>query len=68
MSTMMNITDPSVIYAIPTIDDLPSDTLPDPEGYYAGQEEYGYNRKDSDHDHYDDQDAYEPDVFSYDSY
>jgi hypothetical protein len=53
--------DPSIIYAPPTIDDLPSDVLPDPEGYYAGQEEYGYDPdddyvKDNDYD-----DAYEPD-------
>ena len=43
MTTMMNIADPSVIYAPPTLDDLPDDRLPDPEGYYAGQEEYGYD-------------------------
>jgi hypothetical protein len=43
---MMNIADPSVIYAPPTLDDLPDDRLPDPEGYYAGQEEYGYDPED----------------------
>jgi hypothetical protein len=43
MSTMMNTIDPSVIYAPPTIDDLEQDSFPDPEGYYAGQEEYGYD-------------------------
>ena len=53
--------DPRVIYAPPTIDDLPSDVLPDPEGYYVGQEEYGYDTddgfvKDNDYD-----DTYEPD-------
>lgn len=58
--------DPSIIYAPPTIDDLPDDRLPDPEGYYAGQEEYGFDDddyvKDKDND-YDD--MYEPD-FEYD--
>jgi len=67
MAMMMNITDPRVIYAPPTLDDLPSDNLPDPEGYYAGQEQYDYDYsqsyvRDNDYD-----DAYEPDV-SYDSY
>jgi hypothetical protein len=38
--------DPSVIYATPTIDDLPDDRLPDPEGYYVGQEEHGYDPED----------------------
>jgi hypothetical protein len=66
MTTIMNIIDPSVIYAPPTLDDLPDDRLPDPEGYYVGQEEYGFDDEDyvreNDYD-----DAYEPDV-SYDSY
>ena len=66
MSTMMNTIDPSVIYAPPTIDDLPSDILPDPEGYYDGQEEHGYDAN-REYD-YDDNDIYEPEVFSYDSY
>jgi hypothetical protein len=59
--------DPRIIYAPPSLADIESDTLPDPEGYFAGQEEYGYDPKgtcsrDNDYD-----DAYEPD-FQYDPY
>jgi hypothetical protein len=69
---MFTAIDPSVLFAPPSIDDLPSDILPDPEGYYAGQEEYDFvkvNDDDEDElDAYDDMDQYEPDVLSYDSY
>jgi hypothetical protein len=40
---MMNIADPSIIYEPPTLDDISDDRFPDPEGYYVGQEEYGYD-------------------------
>jgi hypothetical protein len=58
--------DSSIIYTLPTIHDLPDDRLPDPEGYYVGQEDFGFDDEDeaSDND-YDD--AYEPDI-SYDAY
>lgn len=59
--------DPNIIYAPPSLIDIEDNTLPDPEGYYIGQEEYGYDPdesyvKDNDYD-----DAYEPD-FQYDPY
>ena len=68
---MLTIIDPSILFAPPSIDDLPSDILPDPEGYYAGQEEYDFvkvNDDDEEECSYDDCDMYEPDVLSYDSY
>lgn len=58
--------DPATIYAPPTLTELvENEELPDPEGYYVGQEEYGYDPeddyvKDNDYD-----DMYEPD-FQYD--
>lgn len=64
----MNAMDPATIYTPPSIIELVDDEeLPDPEGYYVGQEEYGYDPdedyvKDNDYD-----DAYEPD-FQYDAY
>ena len=56
MSIMMNIIDPRVIYAPPSLDDIEQDNLPDPEGYFVGQEEYQLENRDNDYD-----DAYEPD-------
>lgn len=58
--------DPATIYTPPTLTELvENEELPDPEGYYIGQEEYGYDPdddyvKDNDYD-----DMYEPD-FQYD--
>lgn len=43
---MMNTIDPSVIYAPPTLEELPEDHIPDPEGYFVGQEVYGYDPDD----------------------
>lgn len=62
--------DPSTIYTPITLTeflDTEDTSLPDPEGYYAGQEEYLYDPdedcvRDNDYD-----DAYEPD-FQYDQY
>lgn len=50
-----------LFYSSPTLDDINLDDYPDPEGYYDGQEEYGYD----DDDYARDDDMYEPD-FSYD--
>jgi hypothetical protein len=60
-----------VFYAVPTLDDIGQlDSMPDPEGYYVGQEErYSGDGEDGDaQDGYDDMDMYEPDVFSYDAF
>lgn len=51
----------SLFISTPTLDDINLDEYPDPEGYYAGQEEYGYD----DDDFSRDDDMYEPD-FNYD--
>jgi hypothetical protein len=69
---MFTAIDPSVLFTPPTIEDLPSDILPDPDGYYVGQEDWEIIKSgDEDEDEdtaYDDMDQYEPDVLSYDSY
>jgi hypothetical protein len=58
-----------VFYAVPTLDDIGQlDSMPDPEGYYLGQEDRGGEDEDYDQDGYDDMDMYEPDVFSYDAF
>ena len=60
--------DPATIYAPPTFTELvENEELPDPEGYYIGQEEYGYNSGKSYAEDNDYDDAYEPD-FQYDPY
>jgi hypothetical protein len=66
-SDSMSTVDPNFLYTPPSLDEISEDSLPDPEGYYVGQEEYGYDPdddyvKDNDYD-----DMYEPD-FQYDAY
>lgn len=60
----------NVFYAVPTLDDIGQlDSVPDPEGYYVGQEEqYDEGKYGDIQDDYDDMDMYEPDVFSYDAF
>lgn len=60
-SDTMNMNPSAVFNSVPTLDDIDLDRYPDPEGYYEGQEEYGYD----DDDYANDDDIYEPD-FSYD--
>jgi len=57
-SDTMNMNPNTVFSSVPTLDDIDLDNYPDPEGYYEGQEEYGYD----DDDYVRDDDAmYEPD-------
>lgn len=60
-SDTMNMNPSMVFNSVPTLDDIDLDRYPDPEGYYEGQEEYGYD----DDDYANDDDMYEPD-FAYD--
>jgi hypothetical protein len=67
-SDSMNTTDPNEIFTAIVYEDPYTDSeerIPDPEGYYAGQEEYGYDDEDFEKER-DYDDAYEPD-FDYDS-
>lgn len=63
--------DRNIIFSPPSISELENDILPDPEGYYVGQEDHDYDLNEryvSDND-YDD--AYELDFqpdFQYDPY
>jgi len=58
--------DPATIYTPPSLTELvENEELPDPEGYYVGQEEYGYDPEDDYVRDNDYDDMYEPD-FQYD--
>lgn len=63
-SDSIDMTDPRTLFtATPTLDDIDLDAYPDPERYYAGQEEYGYDDDDYEKN---EQDIYEPDFKYYD--
>ncbi len=69
MSYSSTMTDPTSILNAIAYEDPYTETderIPDPEGYYAGQEKYGYDEDDFDKES-DYDDAYEPD-FDYDSH
>lgn len=53
--------DTNVIYAPPTLDEIEQDAVPDPEGYFLGQEEYGYYPDEDDEQDNDYDDMYEAD-------
>lgn len=53
--------DPSVIYTPPTLDDLPGDVLPDPEGFVFGSESYDHSEINYAEDNDYDDGGYEPD-------
>lgn len=60
-SDTMDMNPNTAFNSVPTLDDIDLDNYPDPEGYYEGQEEYGYD----DDDYANDDSIYEPD-FPYD--
>ena len=66
-SDTMSTVDSSFIFTPPSIDEITEDALPDPEGYYAGQEDHGYDPDDDRAGDNDYDDIYEPD-FDYDSH
>lgn len=53
---------PELIYAPPTLDDMHEDTLPDPEGFAPGREDFGFVRGGYVQDNDYDDGGYEPDV------